>query len=155
MRVLLSTVLLTVRETIKPLIDFQEAAVRKEINITYAPSVTVAPLTILNPYSRTRSTAFRLFPVRVDIMKVFTKRLNPNKLYVDTNRGVFLSSGIVLRFMKQDGQRFLKKRLKVWHNYVKALKLLQRRPFVVYFKDLAGKKSIFFNKLQAGGVKLK
>lgn len=57
--------------------------------------------------------------------------------------------------MKQDGQRFLKKRLKVWHNYVKALKLLQRRPFVAYFKDLNGKKSIFFSKLKSSGIKLK
>jgi hypothetical protein len=57
--------------------------------------------------------------------------------------------------MKQDGQRFLKKRLKVWHNYVKALKLLQRRPFVAYFKDLNGKKSIFFSKIKSSGIKLK
>lgn len=113
MQALLSTLLNTVRETIKPLIDFQAAAFKKEVNVTYAPSITVAPLTVVSPWSKTRTNAFRLFPVRVDIMHVFTKRFNPNKLYVDTNSGIFLSSGIVLKFMKQDGQRFLKKRLKV------------------------------------------
>ncbi len=113
MRVLLSTLLTAVRETIRPLIEFKAAAARKEVAVAYAPSVSVAPLTVVRPASTTRATAFRLFPVRVDILYVFTKRLNPNKLYVDSNKGVFLSSGIVLRFMKQDGQRFLKKRLKV------------------------------------------
>ena len=125
------------------------------MSVAYAPSVTVAPLTALSPASAAKATAFRLFPVRVDVLHVFTKRFNPNKLYIDSNTGIFLSSGIVLRFMKQDGQRFLKKRLKVWHNYVKALKLLQRRPFVAYFKDLVGKKSIFLTKLKSGGVRVK
>jgi hypothetical protein len=145
----------TVRDTIRPLIDFQAAAFKKEVSVAYAPSVTVAPLTAVSPFSKTRLNASRLFPVRVDLMYVFTKRFNPNKLYIDTNTGIFLSSGIILKFMKQDGQRFLKKRLKVWHNYVKALKLLQRRPLVAYFKDMSGKKSIFFSKLHSSGVKVK
>lgn len=155
MRVLLSTLIIAVRETIKPLIDFEAATTRKEISVAYAPSVSVASLIAVNRASTMRATAFRLFPVRIDMLYVFTKRLNPNKLYLDSNTGIFLSSGIVLRFMKQDGQRYLKKRLKVWYNYVKALKLLQRRPFVAYFKDLNGKKSIFFTKLRSGGIKIK
>lgn len=155
MRVLLSTLLYVVRETIKPLIDFRAAAARKEVSVTHAPSVSVAPLLTVSPAAKTRAYAFRLFPVRVDTLHVFTKRFNPNKLYLDTNTGIFLSSGIVLKFMKQDGQRFLKKRLKVWHNYVKALKLLQRRPFVAYFRDLHGKKSVLFTKMRSGGIRLK
>lgn len=113
MQVLLSTLLASVRDTIRPLIDFEAGASRKEVSVTYAPSVTVAPLNVLNTSSSTRVSASRLFPQKIDIMYVFTKRFNPNKLYVDTNSGIFLSSGIVLKFMKQDGQRFLKKRLKV------------------------------------------
>jgi hypothetical protein len=105
--------IVAVRETIKPLIDFEAATARKEISVAYAPSVSVAPLTAVNRASTMRATAFRLFPVRIDMLYVFTKRLNPNKLYLDSSTGIFLSSGIVLRFMKQDGQRYLKKRLKV------------------------------------------
>jgi hypothetical protein len=148
-------VLSAVRESIKPLIDFESAALRKEVGVRFAPSVSVAPLSTLGPSTRVRSYALRLFPVRVDVLKVFTKRLNLNKLYVDSTTGIFLSPGIVLKFMKQDSQRFLKKRLKVWHNYIKALRFLQKRPFVAYFKGLSGKKSIFFNKLKSGGVKIR
>ena len=102
-----------VRETIKTLVDFEAATTHKEISVAHAPAVSVAPLTAVNRASTMRATAFRLFPVRIDMLYVFTKRLNPNKLYLDSNTGIFLSAGIVLRFMKQDGSKLLKKRLKV------------------------------------------
>lgn len=80
-------------------------------------------------------------------VKVFTKPGKPNKLYVDDNSGLFLSSGIILRFNNAVGQKFLKKRVKIWHAYVKAIRLLRRPGLVLFFNDLFGKKNLFLLKL--------
>jgi hypothetical protein len=60
----------------------------------------------------TNNTAIRLFSKKVDRVYIFTKKTNLNKLYIDNNRGIFLSAGIVLKFINLGKSRFLKKRLR-------------------------------------------
>lgn len=83
----------------------------------------------------------------IDFTFIFTKQGKFNKLYIDNNDGLFLSSGIILKFIGYDQKKFLKKRLKIWHNYLKAFKFLHKIQTILIFKDLFGKKIIFFNKL--------
>lgn len=113
MQALLPTLLIAIRSVIKSTVSFEAAITRKELNVRYAPIVSLMPVLISDYISTAHISAKKTFPVKLDTLYVFTKRFNPNKLYLESTRGVFLSSGIVLRFMNQDAQRFLKKRLKV------------------------------------------
>lgn len=50
---------------------------------------------------------------RVRTLNVFTKATNLNKLYVVGSGSIFLSPGIILRFLKLFGRKSLKKHRKV------------------------------------------
>lgn len=154
MQVLLLTMLYNANITLKPLLIFSVAASSKGIIVSHSAPFALATLKPINLASLTKSVALRFFYKRVDRLWVFTRKKNPNKLYVDNNNGVFLTPGIVLKFMNLDQSRFLKKRLRTWYNYIRALKLLQRKPFVLYLNDLNGKKSIFLNKLKSSDIKI-
>ena len=143
-----------INSTLRPLLAFNAASTAKTVNIAYLAPVSVITLIPINRASRLKNTSLSQFHKKTERVWVFTKNKNPNKLYVDNNGGVFLSPGIVLRFMNLDKKRFLKKRLRTWYGYIKALKLLQRRYFTLHFSDLYGNKSIFVNKLSKGGIRV-
>lgn len=154
MRVLLSTLIQYTRIRLQPLTVFLDSVFKKEIDIKNQGTYIFGPLRPINVASTVRIKSLRAFSRKVDRVWVFTKTNNPNKLYVDSNKGLFLSAGIILKFTNLDQKRFLKKRLRTWHGYVKALGLLQRRAFAMHFSDLYGKKSIFLNKLGKSSVRI-
>lgn len=153
MQILLST-LITVSRRIRPLVYFSDFLVSKGFNILHTKGSATHTLRSPILFSRLRRSLRRVKPALSERVYIFTKPEKPNKLYVDNNKGLFLSSGIILRFMHQDAQRFLKKRLKTWHNYIKAIRFLQKRRFVAVFNDMFGKKSVIFSKLPRSGIKL-
>lgn len=154
MQILLSTLLNYVNATLKPFLFFPAAVILKKAEITHAPAFSLYPLMPVNLSSRARINALKHFARRIDKLHVFTKNRNPNKLFIDNNNGLFLSSGIILKFINLDQSRFLKKRLRTWYGYVKALQLLQKKAFVMYFNDLNGKKSILLNKIKASSIRV-
>lgn len=154
MQILLSTLLHHVNVTLRPFLFFPAAVSLKKAEILHAPTFSLYPLMPVNLCSRARANALKHFSRRVDNLHVFTKDKNPNKLFLDNNAGLFLSAGIILKFINLDQSRFLKKRLRTWYGYVKALQLLQKKAFVMYFSDLNGKKSIFLNKVKASNIRV-
>lgn len=152
MRFLLFTLLFHINQTLKPFLSFPASALFKQAKIIHAPSFTIYPLLPVNMAASANVLAIRRSLMRVDKVRIFTKRANPNKLYIDNNSGIFLSAGIVLKFINLGKSRFLKKRLRAWYGYIKALQLLQRKPFVLHFSDLSGKKSILLNKIRSSGT---
>ena len=154
MQVLSFTVIKKIDSALQPFVSFPSAVKFKKANVVFAPSFTIYPLIKVNIASLAKKLAIKNFYKKIDKVHIFTKQKNINKLYVDSNNGLFLSPGIVLRFINLDKSRFLKKRLRTWYGYIKALQLLQRKPFVLFFKDLNGKKTILLNKIRVSGVKV-
>lgn len=101
-----------VNSTLKPLISFTGSIVLKKAKIHYAPSFSLYPLLPVNVASTLDNIAAKRFLKKVDKVWVFTKHTNLNKLYIDNNSGIFLSAGIVLKFINLSKSRFLKKRLR-------------------------------------------
>lgn len=87
------------------------------------------------------------FHKKIEWIKFFTKPKNFNKLYVNSNKGIFLSPGIVLRFVKALSKKFLKKKHKCWIGAVHALKILAIHPTIITFDNLFGKKFYLLEKL--------
>jgi hypothetical protein len=141
--------LINLQNRITPLTHFQYSSIFKKKQIKFTKQIISLMLRtnhkIVDSYQN-NTTIERLY--------LFSKYSKPNKLFIDNNTGIFLSSGIILRFMYQAHQRFLKKRLKVWYNFLKALKFLQIKNFILIFKDLNGKKSIFLTKLLLSEIKI-
>lgn len=153
MQVLLSTVIAAAKR-IRPLFIFSEFLNSKNIDVLHRKGPFSHSLRSPILFSKLRRSFRRVKPAFSERLYVFTKPEKPNKLYVDNNKGLFLSSGIILRFMHQDAQRFLKKRLKTWHSYIKAIRFLQKRRFVLVFRDIFGKKNVILSKLPRSGVKI-
>jgi hypothetical protein len=93
-----------------PVLNFRSSAKAKEVRLSAACSVSLLPFRAPRFYAGLGLV--RAMLRSVDQLHVFTKPGNFNKLYVDNSRGLFLSPGIILKFMKKDEQRFLKKRLR-------------------------------------------
>lgn len=91
---------------------------------------------------------------QIELLNVFTKTKNLNKLYLNSNKNLFLSPGIILRFIKALSKKYLKKKHKCWSGAVQAVKLLINSPVIVFFQNLFGKKFFFFEKLLKNNVKI-
>lgn len=151
-QILLSTVIDQITSDLRPLLLFSAGAASKELAVQRDFIPAIQSLIPINLKPKTR--LLMRFYKGVDRLWLFTKNPNPNKLYVDNRLNMFLSSGIVLRFMNLKGGRFMKKRLRVWYGYIKAMQLLQTNPFVLNFKDLFGKKTILLSKLRNSGIRV-
>lgn len=82
-----------------------------------------------------------------NVVLIFTKRRNHNKLYMSASTGLFLSPGIILRSYSDPEAKHLKKKQKAWAYSMQALKRVTRRPWVAEFRDLYGKKEYVLKKI--------
>ena len=117
---------------LNPLIRYVPALQLLEVNINHVNFYTSALWYSKNiPNFYEHGTLVSLVRERNYILKIFTKVTNLNKLYMVCNNKVFLSSGIILRFIKASTRRSLKKRMKVWYGYLKAGRLIFKNPLIV------------------------
>lgn len=135
----------------KPLNNFAFSLKINELDVTFIRASTAVSLLIRSRKKMLLNIQLRF--IFIDQINIFTKQAKPNKLYIDSNKGIFLSSGLILKFLNKDKQRFLKKRLKTWYGFLKALLHLQQQHSIVYFNDLIGKKSMFLAKFAKSRVK--
>ena len=133
--------------------SFTGEAKEIKININHSPNFLKARLKCINISSQKLKPS-KTFSLHPEIINIFTKKKNWNKLYVQGGKGFFLSSGIILRYLKQKEMRCAKKRLKTWYTYLKAIKIIQKKIFIVKFDDLFGKKSLFFDKMCQSKIKI-
>lgn len=127
--------------------DFKVECSKKKLNLAMLKNIYVSYLNKFNLQSKAKQALITLSLIKHESLDVFTKKRNFNKLYVNSSKNIFLSPGIVLRFLKQNDSKYLKKRLKTWHGYIKAIKILQKNSFILRFRDLYGKKGILMQKL--------
>lgn len=138
---------------LNPLIRYVPALQLLEVNVNHVNFYTSALWYSKNiPNFYEHGVLISLVREKNHILKIFTKVTNLNKLYMVCNNKVFLSSGIILRFIKASTRRSLKKRMKVWYGYLKAGRLIFKNPLIVWFNDLIGKKTLLLNKLQNSGI---
>ena len=84
---------------------------------------------------------------RISILHLFTKKRNFCKIYSYSTPNIFLSPGIILRFLKLHRRRALRKHKRVWIGLIKALKILLYRPVILYFDNLFGMRLSLFERL--------
>lgn len=94
----------------KPLNNFAFSLKINELDVTFIRASTAVSLLIRSRKKMLLNIQLRF--IFIDQINIFTKQAKPNKLYIDSNKGIFLSSGLILKFLNKDKQRFLKKRLK-------------------------------------------
>lgn len=150
MQVLLLTVVKTILSNLYKKFIFSIQLNQRNVRL----GLTSNHIGVLNKITFLKYITKYLMFRKLDQLFIFTKRFNINKLYIQCNTGFFLSSGILLRFLKQDSERFMKKRFKIWLTYIKALRMLQKRHYLILFKDFFGKKGAFLKKLRKTKVKI-
>lgn len=82
--------------------------------------------------------------------KFFCKRTNQNKLYSCSSKKLFISPGIIVRYVNGVNGvqlKFLKKKSKTWANTLKILLLFMGQCNVFVFDNLFGKKEILLKRL--------
>ena len=140
---------------IQPLIKYTPSLQLYEIKVSHI-NFFASSLWYSNPITATNNHLGLIKRLRnnIDILKIFTKLTNYNKLYMVCTNKIFLSPGIILRFIKASNRRSLKKRIKVWYGFIKAGDQVFKNPVIVWFNDLIGKKSLLLNKLANSSVKI-
>lgn len=108
MQILLFTVFYTIRDLLRekqPNVSFKK---RYLLNNTYINSGLIAFQT--NYFKYFKKIKKKLFnKIKIQILHFFTKTTNQCKLYTTSTFNIFLSPGIILRFLKLHRRRALRK----------------------------------------------